>query len=75
MIRYTSQKYLFIEEFKTLFQIKLDQKNRWVRLAQFVPQDEPAGIYYTTLNANQGTPVVDARIVIGDACQAQIDVG
>ncbi|MEM6845849.1 MAG: transposase [Bacteroidota bacterium] len=65
MIRYTSQKQLSIEEFKTPFEAKLDPANRWVKLAQLMPWDELAHIYHATLNAKQGAPAVDARIVIG----------
>lgn len=65
MIRYTSQQQLSIEEFKTPFHLKLDQNNRWVKLAQLIPWDELASIYHTTLNATQGAPSVNARIVIG----------
>lgn len=65
MVRYTSQQQLSIEEFKTPFQIKLDQNNRWVKLAHLIPWDELASIYHTTLNATHGAPALDARIVIG----------
>ena len=65
MIRYTSQKQLSIEAFKTQFQTKLDPANRWVKLAHLIPWDELASIYHTTLSAKQGARAVDARIVIG----------
>ncbi|MEM6846203.1 MAG: hypothetical protein AAF632_28590 [Bacteroidota bacterium] len=39
--------------------------NCWVKLDQLIPWDELARIYHTTLNAKQGAPAVDARIVIG----------
>jgi hypothetical protein len=65
MIRYKSTKQLTIEEFKTPFEIKLDKENRWAKLAEMVPWDDLADIYYQSLSKNMGQPAIDARIVIG----------
>jgi hypothetical protein len=65
MIRYTSQKQLTIEEFKTLFEIKLSRENRWVKLAEALPWDELAKIYHRALSSTKGRQSVGARIVIG----------
>jgi hypothetical protein len=65
MIRYNSAKQIAIEEFKTPFEIKLDKKNRWIKLAGIIPWDELAGIYYKKLSKKNGAPTIDARIVIG----------
>lgn len=65
MIRYTSQKQLTIEEFKTPFQMKLDKENRWVKLASIMPWDSLAQIYYRKMSASMGAPAINARIVIG----------
>lgn len=65
MIRYQSNKQLIFEEFKTPFQIKLDKSNRWVKLADALPWDELASIYYRGMNETKGQPALDARIAIG----------
>lgn len=65
MIKYTSQRQLAIAEFKTPFQANIDKKNRWVKLANILPWDSMANIYYSTMSPNMGAPSIDARIVIG----------
>lgn len=65
MIRYTSQKQIAIEEFKTPFEIKLPRENRWVKLAEALPWDELAKIYHRAMSATKGRRSKDARIVIG----------
>jgi hypothetical protein len=65
MIQYTSANQLTIEEFKTPFEINLDKNNRWVKLAQIIPWDDLARIYYRNMSADMGAPGIDARIVIG----------
>ena len=54
-----------IEEFKTLFEIRLDKGNRWILLSNLLPWDALASIYYRTMSADMGAPAIDARIVIG----------
>lgn len=65
MIKYNSVKQLSIEEFKTPFEIKLDKENRWVKLAEQIPWDELAHIYYKSMSPDKGAGTIDARIVIG----------
>ena len=65
MIRYKSQKQLSIEEFKTPFQANMDKGNRWVQLAEELPWDAMADIYYKNLSKKMGAPAIDARIVLG----------
>ena len=65
MIRYKSTKQITIEEFKTPFEIKLDRENRWVKLADMIPWDDLADVYYQSLSKKYGPPAIDARIVIG----------
>jgi len=65
MIRYKSNKQMSIREFKTPWEIKLDKENRWAKLAEIIPWDELADIYYGNLSKNMGQPAIDARIVIG----------
>jgi len=65
MIRYRSEKQLIIEEFRTPFEMKVQKDNRWVILADKLPWDELANIYYRSLNPGFGAPAKDARLVIG----------
>ena len=65
MIRYKSTKQITFEEFKTPFEIKLDRENRWVKLAEIMPWDDLADVYYQSLSKKYGPPAIDARIVIG----------
>lgn len=65
MIRYNSTQQLSIEEFRTPFEINLDKNNRWVKLAQLLPWDELAQVYYSKMCSDHGAPAIDARIVIG----------
>lgn len=65
MIRYRSEKQLKIEEFRTPFEMKLQKDNRWVILADKLPWDELANIYYRSLSPGMGAPAKDARLVIG----------
>jgi IS5 family transposase len=65
MIRYTSQKQIAIEEFKTPLETKLSRENRWVKLAEALPWDKLAAIYHRALSATKGRQSVCARIVIG----------
>ncbi|MBT9145758.1 MAG: hypothetical protein DDT42_01635 [candidate division WS2 bacterium] len=54
-----------IEEFKTPFQMRLDNENRWVKLGKSMPWDTLAKIYYRSMSADKGAPAIDARIVTG----------
>ena len=65
MIRYTSERQLFLEGFTLPFGGKLNAENRWVKLSQRIPWDELAKAYHTRLTADRGRPAKNARIVIG----------
>lgn len=65
MIRYKSTRQLSITEFSTPFEANLDPTNRWVRLANEIPWDDLAYVYYQKLHQRMGARVIDARIVIG----------
>jgi len=45
--------------------MKLQKDNRWVILANKLPWDEMAKIYYRSLSSGMGAPAKDARLVIG----------
>lgn len=65
MIRYTPQAQLTLEGFQTPFSQHLDPNNRWVRLAESIPWDKLANVYYRKMNSDFGAPSLDARMVIG----------
>ncbi|HEY5123543.1 MAG TPA: IS5 family transposase [Ignavibacteria bacterium] len=65
MIRYTSQNQLKFEFFKTEFETKLDINNRWVKLAEQIPWDDLANVYYKNMSEGFGSPSKSARLVIG----------
>lgn len=65
MIRYSSNKQMTTEEFKTPFEVRLDKKNRWVLPGDSLSWDAMASIYYRSMSSDMGAPAIDARIVIG----------
>jgi len=65
MIRYKPKAQLFLEGFETSFSQKLSANNRWVILAQMIPWDKLADVYYRELRSKEGPPTLDARMVIG----------
>lgn len=65
MIRYKSQNQFKFEFFKTEFEAKLDINNRWVKLADQIPWDDLANIYYKDMDESFGSPSKSARLVIG----------
>jgi IS5 family transposase len=65
MIKYISQNQLSIEEFKTPFQAKLLEDNRWVQLSKVVPWDKFASAYMSMMTADFGRPGISPRIVLG----------
>ncbi len=65
MIRYTPQSQLTLEGFQTPFFQQLDKDNRWVKLADCIPWDKLANVYYRKMNSDFGAPSLSARMVIG----------
>ncbi|MEO6220515.1 MAG: IS5 family transposase [Ginsengibacter sp.] len=65
MIRYIPQSQLTLEGFQTPFFQHLDKNNRWVKLADCIPWDLLANVYYRKMNNDQGAPSLSARMVIG----------
>ena len=64
MIKYTSQYQTKFEEFGNLYQMKLNQKNRWIQLGFHLPWDKLVSIYEKHFS-NQGSVSIHPRIVIG----------
>lgn len=65
MIRYTPSSERTLSLFRTPFEQKLSPDNRWVRMAELVPWDEMAQVFFSYLSADQGRPTVDLRIILG----------
>jgi transposase, IS5 family len=65
LIRYTPQSQLTLEGFQTPFFQHLDKDNRWVKLADCIPWDKLANVYYRKMNSDFGAPSLSARMVIG----------
>lgn len=65
MIRYTPSSDRSLSDFKTPFEQSLSPDNRWVKMAELVPWDEMAKVFFSSLSANHGRPTVDLRIVLG----------
>lgn len=65
MIRYIPQAQLTLEGFQTPFSQHLDKNNRWVKLADCIPWDLLANVYYRKMNNDFGAPSLSARMVIG----------
>jgi len=65
MIRYTPSSERKLSLFKTPFENELDPDNRWVRMAELVPWDDMAQVFFDSLSEDQGRPSVDLRIILG----------
>ena len=65
MIRYTSERQMSLEGFTLPFGGKLNPENRWIKLGQRIPWDEPAKGYHKKMSAERGRPAKNARLVIG----------
>ena len=65
MIKYTPSSERSLALFRTPFEQKLSPENRWVKMAELVPWDEMAQVFFSCLSANQGRPTVDLRIILG----------
>lgn len=63
---YVSQNQLVIAGFETPFSQKLDKDNRWVQLANKIPWDDLAGLYFRQYAPKPtGRPPLNPRVVIG----------
>lgn len=63
---YVSQSQLVIAGFETPFSQALDKNNRWVQLADKIPWDDLAGLYFKRYTPKPtGRPPLNPRVVIG----------
>ena len=65
MIKYTPSIERTFSLFQGSFEQELDANNRWVKMANIVPWDEMAKVFYSSMSANQGRQSIDLRIVLG----------
>jgi IS5 family transposase len=65
MISKNNPEQLSIHDFVDNLGQKLDENNRWVRLADKIPWNEFRKIYHKSLRKDFGRPAKDARLVIG----------
>ncbi len=63
---YVSQNQLILSGFETPFDNKLDQSNRWIKLAHQIPWDNIVNVYTQTLfNDTTGASNINPRVVLG----------
>ncbi len=65
MIKYESSKQLKFENFIHPFGNNLSPANRWVKMAELIPWDDLASVYYEGMSNGMGAPAINGRIVIG----------
>jgi len=65
MIRYTSSRQLSLEGFSIPLGGTVNAANRSVKWSEVTPWDGLAAGYYNTMNASQGQPCKDSRLMIG----------
>jgi hypothetical protein len=65
MINYTPASQRNLSLFRTPFEQKLDPNNRWVKMAELVPWDNMAKVFFDHMSPDQGRTSIDLRIVLG----------
>jgi transposase, IS5 family len=65
MIKYTPASERNLALFRTPFEQSLDPGNRWVRMAEVVPWDEMAKVFFVHMSEDHGRASIDLRIVLG----------
>lgn len=65
MITYTPASERTLSFFRTPIDKQLDPRNRWVEMAQVVPWDQLATVFFSRMSKDQGRASVDLRIVLG----------
>ncbi|WOK07209.1 transposase [Imperialibacter roseus] len=64
-VPYQSPNQLTIDGFETSFIKEMDRNNRWVRMSERIPWGELVAVYNRKMNADQGRPPLNGRIVLG----------
>ena len=65
MINYTPASERSLSLFHTPFEQSLDANNRWVKMAEVVPWDDMAKIFYKRMSEKEGRGSIDLRVVMG----------
>jgi len=65
MINYNSQYQTKIAEFSNLYNLKLDENNRWIQLGSILPWDKMISLFSKKYSFTQGSKGVDFRVIIG----------
>jgi hypothetical protein len=65
MINYNSQYQAKITEFSNLYQLKLDENNRWIQLGSILPWDSLVSFLSKSYSFNSGSKGVNPRVIIG----------
>jgi len=54
-----------LENFKNLFEGKLDEENRWIKMSKMIPWEEFEGEYAKNFKEEKGAPAKSFRIALG----------
>jgi hypothetical protein len=73
MIKYTPSAQRTLKLFKTPFERNLDASNRWVAMADLVPWDKMAKVFFPKLSKDKGRETIDLRIVLGALMVSHIE--
>lgn len=65
MINRNNPRQLSIEEFKLPFAGELDNKSRWIKLAEVMPWEALSEVYNQALSSDTGRPGLSARLAVG----------
>ena len=65
MIKYTPSAQRTLQLFETPFEQHLDASNRWVIMADMVPWDDMAKVFFPKLSKDSGRETINLRIVLG----------
>lgn len=65
MIKYTPASERNLSLFRTPFKEALDASNRWVCMAEVVPWDELAKVFFDKMSLKEGRASIDLRVVLG----------
>ena len=65
MIKYDSQYQTKITEFSNLYQLKLNEDNRWIQLGSVLPWDKLVSLLSEKYNFTMGNMGINPRVIIG----------
>ncbi len=65
MIRYDSQYQTKITEFSNLYQLRLNENNRWIQLGSVLPWDKLVSLLSNKYDFSKGSKGINPRVIIG----------